>query len=702
MEATGVRAYLDPNKVKALLQRSDIMASMGLIGILMLMIVPLPPMILDLCLSLNITIAILILIISLYTEKAVEFSIFPSILLTTTLFRLALNVASTRLILLHGNEGMNAAGSVIEAFGQFVVGGSYVVGLVIFVILVIINFIVITKGAGRIAEVAARFTLDAMPGKQMAIDADLNAGLIDEAKARQRREEISAEANFHGAMDGASKFVRGDAIAGIIITMINIGAGFIIGVLQMGMPIAEAAKNYTILTVGDGLVGQVPALIISTAAGMLVTRSTGREDFGTELKAQFTRYSKALWVVSAILLGFALIPGLPFVPFLILSGLLAYVAYQLDKAEREKQIEATMAEQQRPQPVAKPDQDYEKMLNVDLIELEVGYGLIPFVDANQDGELLTRIQAIRKQFALTSGFIVPPVHIKDNLQLNPNQYTINLKGVSIAGAEMMPGYYMAMDPGLVTETIKGLPTTEPAFELPAIWITEDKRERAQIAGYTVVDCITVMATHISELIKKHAYELLGRQETQTLIDNLGKTYPKLVEELVPNVLNLGTIMRVLQNLLREGVSIRDLRSILETMADYANMTQDSDIFTEYVRHALSRSISTAYTSDDGTMSVITMDRKVEESIQSAIQHRERGSYLALDPKTAQKILDNLNTIITNNTMGMPPVLLVLPQIRPHVRRLTERYFPNLAVLSHNEITSQVRIQSIGTVTINAS
>ena len=623
-------------------------------------------------------------------------------MLTTTLFRLALNVASTRLILLHGNEGLAAAGSVIEAFGQFVVGGSYVVGLVIFVILVIINFIVITKGAGRIAEVAARFTLDAMPGKQMAIDADLNAGLIDEMKARQRREEISNEANFHGAMDGASKFVRGDAIAGIIITMINIGAGFIIGVLQMGMPIAEAAKNYTILTVGDGLVGQIPALIISTAAGMLVTRSTGREDFGTELKAQFTRYSKALWVVAAILMGFALIPGLPFVPFLILSALLCFIAYQLDKTEQEKQIEETLVEQQRPQPVVKPDQDYEKMLNVDLIELEVGYGLIPFVDANQDGELLTRIQAIRKQFALTSGFIVPPVHIKDNLQLNPNQYTINLKGVTIASAEMMPGYYMAMDPGLVTETIKGMPTTEPAFELPAIWITEDKREKAQIAGYTVVDCITVMATHISELIKKHAYELLGRQETQTLIDNLGKTYPKLIEELVPHVLNLGTIMRVLQNLLREGVSIRDLRSILETMADYANMTQDSDIFTEYVRHALSRSISSAYTADDGTMSVMTMDRKVEETIQSAIQHRERGSFLALDPKIAQKILDTLNNLITANTSGMQPVLLVQPQVRPHVRRLTERYFPNLAVLSHNEITSQVRIQSIGTVTINAS
>ncbi len=699
MEATVIQTLLGRIHPRDLLQRSDIMASLGLIGILMLMIIPLPPMILDICLSLSITIAILILIISLYTEKAVEFSIFPSILLTTTLFRLALNVASTRLILLHGNEGMDAAGSVIEAFGQFVVGGSYVVGLVIFVILVIINFIVITKGAGRIAEVAARFTLDAMPGKQMAIDADLNAGLIDETTARRRREEISNEANFHGAMDGASKFVRGDAIAGIIITMINIGAGFIIGVLQKGMPMAEAAKNYTILTVGDGLVGQIPALIISTAAGMLVTRSSGREDFGTELKQQFTRFSKAFWVVSCILLGFALIPGMPFIPFLIISIGLAFAAYRLDKIDRARQLEEEVIE--RPAPPVKPDQDYEKMLNVDLVELEVGYGLIPFVDAAQDGELLTRIQSIRKQFAVTTGFIVPPIHIKDNLQLNPNQYTLSLKGVVIATAEMMPGYSMAMDPGLVTETIKGLPTREPAFDLPAIWITEDKRERAQIAGYTVVDCITVMATHISEVIKQHAHELLGRQEAQNLIDNLGKSYPKLVEELVPHVLSLGNIMRVLQNLLREGVSIRDLRSILETMADYAPMTQDTDVLTEYVRHGLARSISAAYTQADGSMQVITLDRKAEEAIQTAIQHRERGSYLALDPAIAQKILDSLGKVISAAAGGQP-VLLASPQIRPHVRRLTERYFPNLAVLSHNEITTQIRIQSIGTVTIHAS
>ncbi|MGI6657748.1 MAG: flagellar biosynthesis protein FlhA [Desulfobulbus sp.] len=700
MEATGIQSIVSWARIKELLGRSDIMAAVGLLGILMLMIIPLPPLLLDLCLSLNITIAILILVISLYTEKAVEFSIFPSVLLITTLFRLSLNVATTRLILLHGHEGMDAAGAVIQAFGQFVVGGSYVVGLVIFVILVIINFIVITKGAGRIAEVAARFTLDAMPGKQMAIDADLNAGLIDEATARERREAITNEANFHGAMDGASKFVRGDAIAGIIITLINIGAGFVIGVVQNGMPVAEAAANYTILTVGDGLISQIPALIISTAAGMLVSRSSGRNDLGTEFKAQFTKYTKALWVVSAMLLAFGLIPGLPFIPFLVLSALLAYSAYSLDKMEAAKQLEKAAAAAP-PEPEIKPDHDYEKMLTVDLVELEVGYGLIPFVDAAQDGELLTRIQSIRKQFALTTGFIVPPVHVKDNLQLNPNQYSLNLKGVSVATAEMMPGYFMAMDPGLVTETIKGLPTREPSFDLPALWITEDKREQAQIAGYTVVDCTTVMATHISEVIKQHAHELLGRQETQTLLDNLARTYPKLVEELVPHTLQLGTIMRVLQNLLREGVSIRDLRTILETLADYVPMVQDTDMLTEYVRQALSRSITANLVDSEGMLPVFTMDRKVEETIQTAIQHRDRGSYLALDPKTAQKILDSLNTLITSFTGGQPPALLVIPQIRPHVRRLTERYFPNLAVLSHNEITTQIRIQSMGTVSIDA-
>lgn len=699
MELTGQGNILNRLQWRELLQRADIMAAFGLVAILMIMIIPLPSLLLDLFLSINITIALLILVISLFTVKAVDFSIFPAVLLTTTLYRLSLNVASTRLILLKGDQGPSAAGSVIQSFGQFVVGGNYVVGLVIFIILVLINFMVITKGAGRVAEVAARFTLDAMPGKQMAIDADLNAGLINENEARQRREEISNEASFHGAMDGASKFVKGDAIAGIIITLINIGAGFIIGVLQKGMPMAEAAANYTILTVGDGLVGQIPALIISTSAGLLVTRSSGDTDFGSDLKLQFSKYSTAFWVVSGILLTLALIPGLPFTPFILLSIALGFTAYRLDKGRRiqEEQVE----EEAAAEPPPKAEENYEELLNVDLLQLEVGYGLIPFVDASQDGELLVRIQSIRRQFAINSGFIVPPVHIKDNLQLASNQYTLSLKGVEIARAEMLPGHFMAMDPGMVTEKIKGVPTEEPAFGLPAIWITEDKKERAQIAGYTVVDCTTVMATHISEIIKQHAHELIGRQEVQNLIDNLAKTYPKLIEELVPEILNLGTIMRILQNLLSEGVSIRDLRTILESMADWAPVTKDTDILTEYVRHALARTISQDIAVDN-VIPLITLNKSVEELISQSVQHKETGSYLAIDPGKAQLILDSIGEAIPLFEGGQQPTLLAAPQIRPHVRKLTERYYPQLVVISHNEILPNIKIKSIGSVNLDAS
>jgi flagellar biosynthesis protein FlhA len=697
MELTGEQGIFNRVSIGQVARRPDIMAAFGLVSILMLMIIPIPPILLDLFLSLNITIALVILVISLYTVKAVEFSVFPAVLLTTTLFRLSLNVATTRLILLHGETGPSAAGAVIMSFGQFAIGGNYVVGIVIFCILVLINFMVITKGAGRVAEVAARFTLDGMPGKQMAIDADLNAGLINENEARTRRAEISAEAAFHGAMDGASKFVKGDAIAGIIITLINIGAGFVIGVLQKGMPMAEAAKNYTILTIGDGLVCQIPALIISTAAGLLVTRASGERDFGSDLQNQLSKNSMALLVVSVIVLIFALIPGLPFFPFLILSISLAILSYYIDRKQKREEEKAVEAPAAAP---ARAEENYEQMLNVDLIELEVGYGLIPFVDSAQEGELLTRIQSIRKQFALNNGFIVPPVHIKDNLQLNPNQYTLALKGTKMAEAEILPGHFMAMDPGMITETIKGIPTIEPAFGLPAIWITEDKKERAQIAGYTVVDCTTVMATHISEIIKQHAHELIGRQEVQGLLDNLAKSYPKLVEELVPTVVSLGTIMRVVQNLLKEGVSIRDLRTILETMADWAPVTQDPHILTEYVRHALSRTISSQLAVDD-TISVITLAKPVEDTILNSIQHREQGSYLAIDPKTAQVILDSVGEAIGLFDGGRRPTLLAAPQIRPHVRSLMERYFPALVVISHNEITPNLKVKSLGTVTFNA-
>lgn len=688
------------SSIKNAMFKSDVIVAFGLFAILLMMIVPMPAIVLDILLAVNITVSIMILMMSLYSAKALDFGTFPSVLLVTTLFRLSLNIASTRLILLKGNEGPDAAGGVIMSFGQFVVGGNYVVGVVIFVILVVINFMVITKGAGRVAEVSARFTLDAMPGKQMAIDADLNAGMISEQDARKRRQEIMREADFYGAMDGASKFVRGDAIAGIIITLVNIGAGFIIGVAQKGLEMADAASIYTILTVGDGLVGQIPALIISTAAGVLVTRSAGEGDFGNELKTQFSMHPRAVAVVSGLLLIFAVIPGLPHIPFLLLSGVTGYIAYRLHLAEEKKAAEPSG---ELPEALPQPTEDnYDEMLKIDLLELEVGYGLIPFVDVVQGGELLGRIRNIRKQFALEMGFIVPPVHIKDNLQLKPNEYAILLKGVRIGEGEMLPGHVMAINPGGAMEAVRGVATTEPAFGLPAVWITEDKRERAQIAGFTVVDCSTVMATHISEVIKRHAYELMGRQEAQNLLDNISKSYPKLVEELVPNLLSLGGVMKILQNLLREQVAIRDMRTILETIADWAPSTQDPDLLTEYVRQAMSRSISARYAQDNRMLALITLAPEVEERITAAIHHTGQGSYLALDPRTAQSVLGSISEMVQNFAGGSEPVLLCPPSIRPHVKRLTERYLPSLAVLSHNEIAPHLKIQSLGTVSLNAS
>lgn len=687
------------NRWSELIFRSDILVALGLVTILLVMIIPLPPMLLDILLSLNITTGLLILIITLYTTRSLEFAIFPTVLLGTTLFRLSLNVASTRLILLQGDTGPLAAGKVIFSFGQFVVGGNYVVGIVVFMILVAINFIVITKGAGRVAEVSARFTLDAMPGKQMAIDADLNAGLIDENEARSRREEISQEADFFGAMDGASKFVRGDAIAGIVITLINILAGFVIGVVQMGMPVPEAARTYTTLTVGDGLVSQIPALIISTAAGILVSRAGGTGDLGTELMKQLTINPRAIWVVAGILFLFALIPGLPFVPFFILSMSLAGLAYYLDTRSRpsksEEQVESLPAE-----PSA--EEQYEQALHVDLLELEIGYGLIYMVDVSQDGEMLERIKAIRKQFVSSHGFIVPPIHIKDNLQLKPNEYVIYLKGEAVTRAELMPGHFLAMNPGTGTEEISGTETTEPAFGLPAVWVSEEKKEQAQIAGYTVVDCPTVMATHLSEVIRSHAHELLGRQEVQNLLDTLSKGFPKLVEELIPNMMSLGAVVKVLQNLLREDVSIRDLRTILETLADHAAQTGDPDQLTEYVRQALTRHISSKYAQEDNILPVLILDSEVEDALQQAVKKTTQGAYLSLDPRTAQSILESISAQVNKVGQGVQLALLCPANVRLHLRRLIERYMPMLPVLSHSEVAAHLKVRSVGTVSLNAS
>jgi flagellar biosynthesis protein FlhA len=677
-------------------RNSDIYMAVALIGILALMIIPLPALLLDIFLAANITIALVILLVCLYTVQPLDFSVFPSILLVTTLFRLALNIASTRLILLHGSEGTEAAGGVIKAFGQFVVGGNYVVGAVIFLILVIINFVVITKGAGRVAEVAARFTLDAMPGKQMAIDADLSNGILTDKEAKARRKKISREADFYGSMDGASKFVRGDAVAGIMIVIINIVGGFVIGVWQKGMPLDQALTNYTLLTIGEGLVAQIPALIISTAAGIIVTRSADENNFGNEISGQLLNYPKAFLVASGVLFTFALIPGLPHFAFLLLSG----TSYMVSRMAREKVEEV---EESGLSQVADEDSDQISSIRpLDMLELEVGYGLVPMVDASQQGELLDRIRSIRKQFADRMGFIVPPIHIHDNLQLKPYEYNILINGAKVGGGELN-GQYLAMDSGGATGQLEGLKTTEPVFGLPAVWIKGKEREHAQVSGYTVVDNTTILATHISEITKKHAHELVGRQELQQLLDTVSTTLPKVVEELVPSLLSLGTVLRVVKNLLKENVSIRDFRSILETLADYGGVTKDPEMLTEFVRQSLGRYIVEQYKGEDDTLCVVTMDREVEETVAEAVQLSEQGSYLAMEPSTAQRLLASIRRNAERfDSTGTLPVLMASPTIRRHVKKLTERYMPNLAVISHNEIPPNIKIQSLGVVVLNAS
>ncbi len=684
--------------IPVLTRNSDVIMAIGVIGMLVVMVIPIPTIMLDIFLSFNITLAVVVLLVAMYTLKPLEFSVFPSLLLLATLLRLSLNVASTRLILLHGNEGTAAAGQVIRAFGSFVVGGNYVVGMVVFLILVIINFVVITKGATRIAEVAARFTLDAMPGTQMSIDADLNAGLITDTEAKARRADISREADFYGAMDGASKFVRGDAIAGIIITLINILGGLVIGVLQQGMSIATAAQNYTLLTVGDGLVSQIPALIISTAAGLVVTQAASDSHLGSNMISQLVGQPRAIAIASGVLIFFGFVPGLPTIPFIMLgclAGGVAYMSFESRKAVQVKEEEQETVEKE------KGLERVEELLPLDLLELEVGYGIIPLVDTEQGGELLERIKSIRRQFALEMGMIIPPMHIRDNLQLKPNQYSIIIKGVEVTGGELMPGYYLAMNPGDVKAEIEGIPTKEPAFGIPALWIGEKDKEKAQIAGYTVVDLSTMIATHISEVLKTHAYELLGRQEVQTLLDNLAVNHPKVVEELVPNLLSLGGVQKALQNLLKEQVSIRDLLTIVETLADYAPVTKNVDILTEYVRQRLARSITKQYETPERGIALVTFDAEIEELVSNAIQHTEHESYLSLEPAIAQKVLAQLNKAIEKFTsMNYQPIILCSPGIRPHVRKLTERFLPTLVVLSHNEIDKRVKLKSLGVISLS--
>ena len=686
------------NAFSKVTRNSDFFLAVGLVLILVVMVVPMPAFVLDLLISLGIASSVVLLLTSVYVTRALDFSIFPTLLLTTTLFRLSVNVATTRVILLHGAEhGTQAAGGVIQAFGEFVVGGNYAVGIVVFIILVIINFIVITKGASRVAEVAARFTLDAMPGKQMAIDADLNAGTINEEEARRRRSEISAEADFYGAMDGASKFVRGDAIAGMLIVLVNIIGGIIVGTLQQGMDFATAAKTFTLLTIGDGLVSQIPALIISTAAGIIVTRTGGGgNSLGEQFSKQLFSHYKALFAASGVMGFMGIIPSLPGIPFFVLSGGLGYMGYRIYQREQLKEVQRVKNnEKEQLKPKA---EKLENLLSVDVLELEVGYGLINIVDVEQNGDLLERISNIRKQFALDLGVIVPPLRIRDNLELKPGDYQILLKGVSIGSGSLMVGHFLAMDPGNIKQKISGIPTKEPAFGLDATWITDQQREDANYHGYTVVDLSTVIATHLTELIRQNAHELLGRQELQNVLDTLKQTAPKVVEDLIPAILPVGSVLKVLKNLLKEGVSIRDLRTILESLAEAAMQTKDATVLTEHVRASLARTITKKLIGLDGQLTLLTLDKTIEETIAAGIIQTDQGQQLSVDPDFVRKFIEELNyraTMMASESNHT--VVLCSPMIRSHLKNLVDRFIPNVVVLSHNEITANVNLRAFDTV-----
>lgn len=684
------------NRLKMFSQNSDLAVAVGILIIMFVMVVPVPPIILDAFLALSLALSVIILLMSVYAKKPLDFSTFPSVLLITTLLRLSLNVASTRNILLDGaDKGTAAAGEIIEAFGDFVVGGNYAVGIILFMILVVINFIVITKGAGRVAEVSARFTLDAMPGKQMAIDADLNAGLIDNNEAKRRRAEIAQEADFYGSMDGASKFVRGDAIAGILITVINIIGGIIIGVAQHDMPFGAAAETFTLLTVGDGLVAQIPALIISTAAGIIATRSSSGNALGKQVGDEFTVHPKAFYITGGVLGLFAMIPGLPGLPFFGIAALCGFAGYRIELSKKNAEI-AKKSDEVKEQ--KSHGETLESLLPVELVQLEVGYGLVSIVDADQNGDLLERISHLRKQFATDWGLIIPSVRIKDNLELKPGGYSVKLKGIEIAKGELMPDHFLAMDPGTVIGEVDGVETKEPVFGLPALWVTEDLRDEAQYNGYTVVDLSTVVATHLTEVLKANLHELLGRQELVRLLDNFKEDNPKIVGDLIPDILPMGTVLKVMQNLLREGVSVRDLRSILETMAEFGPSTKDADTLTEYVRQALYRQITERIKGAQGDIPLFTLDRTVEESIARSIVRSDGHEQLSLDPKVTQTILAGLNEKIEEATnAGEKMVVLCSPVIRRHFKRLTEKFIPNLIVVSHNELSPEINIRSLGTV-----
>ncbi len=672
---------------------SSVIMAAGVIGILMVMMIPLPTFLLDIMLSFNITISLVILMLAMYVTRPLDFSVFPSILLTVTLLRLALNVASTRLILLHGSEGTAAAGQVIKAFGTFVVGGNYVVGLIVFVVLVLINFVVITKGATRIAEVAARFTLDAMPGKQMSIDADLNAGVIDDQEARRRRARISREADFYGAMDGASKFVRGDAIAGIIIIFVNIIGGLIIGVAQKGMPFEEALSIYTIMTIGDGLVSQIPALLTSTAAGIIVTRAASQSNLGRDVVNQMLTQPKAMYLASVIILSLGMVPGIPLMPFLILSSFTFGTGYMMRKEKHEEMM--SLPEET---PIEAEKTDFVQPLET--LELEIGYGLIPIVDAEQGGELLDKIRALRKQMAFELGIMVPPMKLRDNLQLKASEYLILLKGIEVGRGDLLLGHVLAMGSEEKQKTVEGIPAKEPVFNLDALWIKEKDRDKYIAEGFTVVDHPTIVATHLTEVVRNNAHELMTRQETQKLVEAVSATHPKVVEELTQAQINIGVIQKVLQNLLREQVSIRDLVTILEAVADVSGNVRDSDLITEYVRQRMSRSILKPYL-NDGMLSILIFEKSLEERIVNSVQPPEQGGLFAFDLVFSQRLIETIgNEAKKAMLQNIQPVLLVHPVVRGRLRKFLERYIHGIAVISHNEIPPQIKIQTIGVIKIN--
>ncbi|MDR2744484.1 MAG: flagellar biosynthesis protein FlhA [Desulfovibrio sp.] len=684
-------------------KHGDFMLAAGVVVILFVMLIPLPTFFLDIMLCISISVALLVLVTTMFMTSPLEFSIFPSLLLITTLLRLALNVASTRLILLNGDMGVEAAGNVIRAFGDFVVGGSYVVGGVIFMILFILNKVVITSGTSRIAEVAARFTLDAMPGKQMATEADLNAGLIDEEEANARRQGLRKEADFYGAMDGACKFVSGDVNAGMMITLVNLVGGIIIGVVQKDMDWNTALTTYSLLTIGDGLVSTIPSIMVSTGTGLLVSRAASEAKMGEEFLAQLTFNGRALKLVSGVLLLFALAPGLPVIPFLTLSGLIAVVARLTVKDEDESQKAATAKKaKNKAGATADTPEEVQALLPLDTLELELGYGLIPLVDEEQSGNLLARIRSIRRQFALDMGVIVPSLHLRDNLQLKPGQYALLIKGNQVASAEILVDHFLAMDPGNVTAQISGVETREPAFNLPAIWIPDSRREEAMLAGYTVVDPATVIATHLTEVFKRHLPDFLDRQAVQNLLDTLAKHSPKAVEDLVPGVISLGAVQKVLQLLVRENVGIRDMLTIVETLADLAPGVKNPDILAEYVREKLSRSIVRPYLDSQGALPVLTLNANAERMIQEGIRQADNGShFLSLNPAAAQRLVQSVGSAVENsvNTDGQP-VLLANPLLRPHLAQLIVRFLPTVAVISQAEIPSDIRLQAVGTVGID--